>query len=489
MKHQWPPQVSSALHQFSDSAPDAPSLTSVLEPHATEKVAGSPSFRVRTNRRRLVIACAAIVAVVGIVGVAIRSANSDNDDSDPTIIAGPTPTAVSDSTPVTGGGPAFAAAIEASGVLNGPSADEVAQATDRDLYYRAKGIQVSAAGNYVSLRRCRAVAASTCGTGWAYVTGVAGGGEVHPGLLGGASRLDLHLLDDRYFVASESSPDAQAPSTAWLIDTVTGTAGVLSRRDEPTTLNAPEQALLLCQESYDTRCAVTQSPGTGLAKVVDARDGTIRPLAMPDDVVAGLTVAQPGTGRIWVGTDPDGDGPGLAYSDDGGAAWTEVALPEQVRATDEEDLEIAADGDRVAAATGWGGGGDPHTVYVSDDAGRSWTTTTPSEPDGNIGRLYVLADGRLVLFWSADAHPVQVLVSTGSEWAELEKVDLVLGPATPLFSKRFSVNRAGIALIPSFVSPCATSCTGPESDEGLLLDTIDFSTDLTNWSTIEVLDD
>jgi Tol biopolymer transport system component len=447
------------------------------------------------------------------------------DSSPATLPATTTPT------PGTGGGPAFAAAIEASGVLTSPSADDVAKATDSDLY--KDDFEVSAAGNYVSLRcTMRAVGTpSPCGTGWAYVTWAAGGGEVHGGLLGGdASDLDLHLLDDRYFVASESSPDAQAPSRAWLIDAASGKAGALSWRDEPTTLNSPEQALLLCQEEYPSACATARGPaveerfvdqvesgGTvatvtyvqemhpdvptegGLPKVVDARHGTIRPLAMPDDVVAALPVTQHGTGRIWVGTDPDGDGLGLAYSDDGGATWADVALPEQLRATSEELatgtsdklLEIAADGDRVAVALSWERETERDNLYVSDDAGQSWTTA-PSEPAGNGAHLYVLADGRLVLMWSMDPYPVQLLMSTGSQWAELEKVDVHFQDPTSLSgSKRFSVNRAGIALIPSFIYPCEGSspCPGYSDDEGEVLDTIDFSTDLTNWSTIESLDD
>ena len=305
----------------------------------------------------------------------------------------------------------------------------------------------------------------------------------------------------------------------------------LSWSDEPTTLNSPEQALLLCQESYYAQCGLTKEwdadheeeftdeissggttvtstyvvtgafidvpTGAGLPKVVDARDGTIRPLAMPDNVVAaGLNVAQHGTGRIWVGTDPDGDdGLTLAYSDDGGATWSEVALPEQLRATTAELaagngwLQIAADGDRVAAAESWGG----DAVYVSNDAGQNWTTTASPKPEEvNGAHLYVLADGRLVLMWSIDPYPSQLLVSTGSDWAELEKVDDHFSDPTSLSGfKRFSVNRAGIATMPSFIYPCEGSwpCPGYDEDQGSVLDTIDFSTDLTNWSTIEAFND
>ena len=412
--------------------------------------------RLDRHWRRWVVSAAAVVGAAAVIaGIVVVTSGGPSKTASPTSLT-------------------FAEAIEASGVLTSPSADEVAQATDDDLHETQT--QVSAAGNYVSLRRCRLepdYAVSTCSfTGWAYVMGVVDDVEVHGGLLGEAGEvdLDLQVLDDRYFVASESSSDAQALSRAWLIDAVSGKAGALSWSDEPTTLNSPAQALLLCQE----KCAPTD-PGS--PKVVDARDGTIRPLAMPDNV-PGLTVAQHGTGRIWVGTDPDGDGLGLAHSDDGGATWTEVALPEQLRFSSEDGYGVAADGDRVAVTSGWVPNGG--TVYVSDNAGQSWTVATlQSEPDAeaNLARLFLLADGRLVLRWSSDGSPVQLLVSTGSDWAELENVDRhVLAPETQWGSKRVSVNRAGIALIRSF-------------DANGVLEKIEFSTDLTNWSTIKGLID
>ena len=63
-----------------------------------------------------------------------------------------------------------------------------------------------------------------------------------------------------------------------------------------------------------------------LPRVVDRRDWTISPLSVPDDATAALSIAQPGSDRIWVGTAPDGK-LGLAYTDDGGASWTDVELP------------------------------------------------------------------------------------------------------------------------------------------------------------------
>jgi hypothetical protein len=426
--------------------------------------------RRRPKTRTIVGLVAVAAAVIAIATVTIPS--------DKTTVSVPADeSTVPTSAPAPGGGSAFAAAIEASGVLTSPSTDEVDQAMDGGLYHDTGPAEVSTAGNFVSLRSCRARASATCGTGWAYVTGTTAGVGVHGGVLSEARYLDLDLLDDRYFVAAESTAfDAPPPSKAWLIDAVSGRAGALSWRDEPTTMNSPEQELLLWHDS---------------PYVIDARDGTIRPLAGPDDLEAGLTVEQHGTGRIWVGTDPGGDGHGLglAYSDDGGASWSDVALPEDVRSTTvapdtsvDPDLRIAADGDRVAVTAWWGT--ERRAVYVSDDAGRSWTiATTPSERgEGNAAYLYVLADGRLVLMWSMDAVPQDLLVSTGSDWSRLEShfSDREAG------WKYFSVNRAGIALVPSFIDECATSCL--EGDGGQLLDSIDFGIDLKNWSTIKILD-
>jgi photosystem II stability/assembly factor-like uncharacterized protein len=153
-------------------------------------------------------------------------------------------------------------------------------------------------------------------------------------------------------------------------------------------------------------------------------------LAVPNDVVVRGSVAQHGTGRIWVETDPAGDGLGLAYTDDGGATWRKVALPERLRFATEDGVEIAADGDRVAVTSGGLANGE--AVYVSDDAGQSWTTAThPEVGEGNRVDLYVLADGRLVLQWYLDGFPQVLLASTGSDWAELDKVGGLLGPNPP----------------------------------------------------------
>jgi hypothetical protein len=364
--------------------------------------------RARHPKSRMIVglvgAAAAAAAVIAIAVVTIPS-------DEPTVSTSSDQSTVSTSARAGGGGPAFAAAIEASGVLTSPSADEVTQA--RGGFYQTGGpAAASAAGHKVSLWSCRSETSAPCNS-WAYLTRTADG-DGHAGLLGTASPpLALQPLDDRYFVASAIVSQAQAPSKAWVIDAVSGKVGPLSWRNEPTTMNTPEQALLL----------VNYSNEAGLPKVVDARDGTIRPLAMPDDVVAGPT--QHDGSRVWVGT--NGQGPGLAYSDDG-ATWRDVALPEEVRASvdpdsDDLDLLIAADGDRVAVTSGWVP--DGMSVHVSHDAGRSWTAPTAVADTGlaNIAHLYVLTDGRLALQWNIDAHPKELFVSTGTDWTELNRAD------------------------------------------------------------------
>lgn len=96
-----------------------------------------------------------------------------------------------------------------------------------------------------------------------------------------------------------------------------------------------------------------------------------------------------------------------------------------------------------------------------------------------------------MLTWSRE-NPVQLLESTGRNWAALEVVNaphVISNDDYP--AKRFSVNRAGIAF--SYIHRSLRSTEGclPGADgEDVELDrTSRFSTDLTNWWTIEGLDD
>src|SRR5215212_8086088 len=101
MNHQWTPQVSRALHHFSDATPDVPSLRALLEQGGPKQVVVSaPSpLRERPNRSAILVACAAIVAI-GIVGVALIGRGSDSGPG-PADTVGLTPTvtpSLSDST-------------------------------------------------------------------------------------------------------------------------------------------------------------------------------------------------------------------------------------------------------------------------------------------------------------------------------------------------------------------------------------------------------
>ena len=95
------------------------------------------------------------------------------------------------------------------------------------------------------------------------------------------------------------------------------------RPREPTTITSDEQALVIFDDPSPVTNLWAEVPiERFLPRVVDARDGTIRPLSVPDEALADLSVAQSGTGRIWTGTSPDGRDLGVAYSDDGGARVT-----------------------------------------------------------------------------------------------------------------------------------------------------------------------
>ena len=152
------------------------------------------------------------------------------------------------------GGSPFAAAIESAGMLIKPSAEETATASDKSLYETDSGsTQVSAADNFAALRTCPTPTVlkggessdQPCDRDWAYVTGSVDGSGVHRGVLGEADQPELFVLDDRFFVAMETSPGSQSTPTAWLIDSVSGGHEELTWRDEPTTVNSPEQALVI----------------------------------------------------------------------------------------------------------------------------------------------------------------------------------------------------------------------------------------------------
>ena len=399
------------------------------------------------------------------------------------------------------GGSPFAAAIESAGMLIKPSAEETATASDTSLYETDVGsTQVSAADNFAALRTCPTPTVlkggessdQPCDRDWAYVTGSVDGSGVHRGVLGEADQPELFVLDDRFFVAMETSPGSQNTPTAWLIDSVSGGHEELTWRDEPTTVNSPEQALVISDGhgSVARNAHQTMFDQLFLPRVVDARDGTIRPLAVPDNASANLPVTQNGRGRIWIGTAPDGHDlgtedrdavqvAGFAYSDDGGATWTEVTIPAQLFASERlatmnsAGVSTAADGDRIAVTSAWSYNEDRY-VYVSSDAGLNWSTVTVANPSTyNGAHLYVLADKRLLLVRSNDVYATQILASAGSDWTTLEKQ-----PGSAILHYRYvSVTRDGTIQV---YNPDDRIDVGTRQR---------FSTDLTKWRTIEVLDD
>ena len=373
--------------------------------------------------------------------------------------------------------------------LEEPSRDEVAAASNGGVYEPGNGpTAVTASRSYVSLRRCEIEGPDEdrpCDgpDGWAYVTGSADTPGVHygllgTGLLGTADDLVLSALDDRLFVASAASLAQDPPSAplAWLIDSVTGQRGQLTWQDEPTTLNAPGQVLV-------------QSGKRFLPRVVDRRDWTIRPLSVPEDATAALATHQPGSGRIWIGTAPEGGHVGLAYTDDGGASWTEVELPTSLRPTsaelvaseaaDADDLlVVAATGDHIAVTDAWGGATD---VLMSADAGETWNTVVLDPADGNGRKLYVLSDDRLMVVLSNDNHTIGILVSSSaSDWSQLEVFD------HSGFDSGFLAQTDSAVLV--YQKGVVVHYDRVLCDDEGLRPPVQFSTDLTDWWTIPGLE-
>ena len=412
-----------------------------------------------TRRRPLIRAVVAVAAAAAVVSAIVVVISRDNDTN-----------------------PADTPSTLERNPLEEPSPDEVERASDAATYLNGSGhTAVTAARNYVSLRTCDTEPVDYVGgcvgrVGWAYVTGGADDPEKHYGLLGVDGYLTVSPLDDRLFVASSSPSSSQDPLSApeaWLIDSVTGERGALSWREQPVTLNSPEQDLVLFAAQPNPYYTNTDIVERFLPRVVDRRDWTISPLRVPDDATAALSIAQPGSDRIWIGTAPDGK-LGLAYTDDGGASWTDVELPqtlntnEELVTADEEGhypLLVAATGDHVAVTQPWTGFDDPHDVfvYVSADAGDNWTTVPIASAALNGTEIFVLADQRLIIVLALDHYSERVLVSnSASDWSRLE--DSGYEPAE---HSHVDVNQQGILV-----------------NYGTGLDEAIFTTDLNDWWTI-----
>lgn len=447
-----------------------------------------------TTPQRVVLAGLLVAAaVVAIAVVAFR----DVDDASPDAQTATVGSSIVESQ--------FGEAMESAGVLVQPSAEDITLASGTSRYPPDSGsTQVSAADTFALLRQCQP--GYVCDAGWAYVTGTVDGNTLHYGVLGQAHDPEVFVLDDRFFVAMESEPTLHPAPTAWLIDSSSGGYTELTWRDEPTTVSSPEQAVLIGDGNYSvsrwvnlSRSSTGPMEPVSLPRVVDARDGTIRPLAVPDNAAASLPVIQHGQGRIWIGTAPGGRAleveelevvqvAGLAYSDDGGATWAEVTLPAQLfesaePRSDSRGASIAAEGDRIAVTAAWSYNLERY-VYISHDAGLTWSTVTIANPSKHNGAfLYVLADKRLLLMRSDDVYPAELLVSTDSDWTKLEQ-DL---PATRAIKNKYvSVNRDGIVVMHFSESTFDDGTIGNNPDAPP--NRYRFSTDMTNWRTIATLD-
>jgi hypothetical protein len=405
----------------------------------------------RPGSRRVygILAAAAAAAVVAVLALVIS-----NDDE---------PIAVDTSV-----------ATVAATPLEEPTAEEVAEASNLGAYLPGSGpTEVTAARRYVSLRTCasRGNADERCDgpKGWAYVTGSADTPVEHFGLLGIGDELVLSALDDRYFVASapSSSQDPTSAEPTWLIDSVTGQRGLLTWQDEPTAMNSGDQELVLFPVLHPDS---PQSGAPFLPRVVDRRDWTVRPLSVPEDATPALAIHQPGSGRIWIGTASNGAEVGLAYTDDGGVSWTNVELPESLRAAGDElskdvartwkdgSLVVAATGDHVAVTAQWDP--SPGDLFVTSDAGEHWSTFALDPAYGNGRGLFVLSDDRLLLVSSRElgegagssrrgtiVTETLRVSSSAADWSQLKRSTGTISQVVAVSDSAVEVNQQRIVVV------------------------------------------
>ena len=289
-------------------------LTALLARPTTVTLDIRPPTIDPTRRRSWTIVTVAAVAAASVATMAIaitrhRTTTSTDHPTPSVTVRGtlnaPNLTTATSAAVVTTGAAVVGDAVGWARLLEDPTIDESELASDEAVYRPGYGAtEVTPARTYVSLRTCNWVAEPCSGSrGWAYVVGAAEDTTVHTGLLGVADDLVLSEVDGRRFVASGSSTSGSpgVPS-AWMIDSVTGARGALTWRADPTTLTASEQALVLFP--VNTQPYFRTPPAGFLPRVVDARDGTIRPLRVPDHASAVLQVQQSPSAsrRIWIGT-------------------------------------------------------------------------------------------------------------------------------------------------------------------------------------------
>ena len=307
------------------------------------------------------------------------------------------------------------------------------------------------------------------------MTGSADSPGVHYGMLGDADDLVLSPLDDRLFVASSASFSQDPPSAppAWLIDSVTGQRGAL-------TVGGPTDGDGLCRASVGAVCrpSPTRHPGERfLPRVVDRRDWTIRPLSVPEDATAAVEIHQPGSGRIWIGTAPDGGDSDSHTPTTAGLRGPMSNFPRRCAApatscwllTDDLLVRRGQRGQRRRRRRGVMSGVDQR-LFVSADAGETWDVV-PVDAEGN-GRLLFVMDERLVFAVSSDYVPQRpVRLELRSDWSRLEEIEDLPYPAIR--------RERSIRLRPTW-SRLALQLRADQSV---------FSTDLSDWWPIPSLPD
>jgi predicted neuraminidase len=119
-------------------------------------------------------------------------------------------------------------------------------------------------------------------------------------------------------------------------------------------------------------------------------------------------------GRRWVG---DADTSAVMISDDAGATWREVPVPESTGCV---HMSVVPVGDQLTAffRSRWA-----DAVYQSwsDDDGETWTTPVPTELPNNNSSIQAtaLADGRLAMV----LNPVRVGVDTPRRLSLYDEID------------------------------------------------------------------
>jgi hypothetical protein len=122
MNHQWPPEVTRAMHEYSDAAPVAPSLASVFrhEPIATssapynarpdpeerpvdiKEITVSVNVTSPNSNRRWLAMAAAVIVVIGVAGIALAINTDDDESPSPAPAATVVPATIAASDPISG---------------------------------------------------------------------------------------------------------------------------------------------------------------------------------------------------------------------------------------------------------------------------------------------------------------------------------------------------------------------------------------------------